>query len=278
MRQSRLTIFAPQQNTGGVSEPICLKSFSPVSPAERGVCDECDAERRGMTQMRGSRAGCDACLLRGAGMGVGDGCAAANYQNVLELSEAADRVWATMRRSSLAGGVRVPSAHWRAQGRAETRPQDPRCGRGRNNPRLLRRSHRVLDGLAEGNIQSLRGEVRLHLYCVRYRKDRRRDAGDSPAAVEIRARETEFAKRLSNSGRSRRFDWESGWSNERNYDSCSKHGVGKPAADVAVRLEKQAGIGWIAISSSATDGDEHQRSVRDIPGRLGEPLTEHNRC
>ena len=183
---------------------------------------------------------------------AGNGGAAPHRSSVEALSEAADRVWSTMRGAGLAGGLRMPSAHRRAQRPPHAARAIGRVVASRSNRQRARQRERVLAELAEENA-ALRAALRLHVHRVRNRQERRRDAGDSQAPPGERSRD-----RIARSRRTAAADHANPFGKvvESNEQQLSTHVLdtvlGKPAAGIAVRLEKFAGGGWIEISRSAS--------------------------
>ncbi len=106
--------------------------------------------------------------------------------------------------AGLAGSLRLPSAHRRAQGR---RTQSGAIGRVVETGavvRQIRPANACWPSLPRAN-ELYEAALRLHLHRVRYRQERRRDARDSSSAAWPATAMPSCARRPSSSGRSCRF-------------------------------------------------------------------------
>jgi OHCU decarboxylase len=160
-------------------------------------------------------------------MGSGDGRSCAHRKRGIELSEAADRIWSTMEEAdwmeAFACHPRIgerKAAHASAKSVAWSHQEQSSASSA---------AERVLAELAAGNALYEQRFGFTYIVCATGKSAEemlailnRRLAGD-------RARRS-CAKPPSSSGRSRRFVWESGWWNERNYHAragCSTRQAGR---------------------------------------------------
>jgi OHCU decarboxylase len=156
-----------------------------------------------------------------------------------ELSAAADRIWSTMEE---ADWMEAFACHPRIGERKAHTHQRSRCVVATGASSASNAAERVLAELAAGNALYEQRFGFTYIVCATGKS-----AEEMLAILNRRLAaiaQPSCARRRSSSGRLRRFVWESGLWNERNYNTRAGRGAGQAGAGVAVRLEKQEDSAW----------------------------------
>jgi hypothetical protein len=265
-RSSPSTIFVPRPSTAARGCESARRIPCSRLGQRRAAIRECDSCGLEQSRRKPTRLRRDDRLLRRAPMGERLWLRLRPIASVAELSEAADRVVEHDGRSGLDGSLRLPSAHWRAQGRARFARNRPR-GRSRSSRRPAKRRVRVLAELAAGNARgtnsasasrtSFAPPERAPKRCSAILN--RRLASDARGRV-ARGRGAAAADHADSSGKV--ADRMSGITTHV-LDAV----LGKPAAGVACAWKsgKTTGDNWIPRSESVTDADGRCRDLAKMP-------------